>query len=250
MLGVQPVSSSRIALEGFIVRATGVGDVNGLVGTPRASLLIAHADAADLRRTAARAPSSEAGRVTIELLERRRIGLDEVPVGVIALSTIITARAGEGRDARTSIDNDGLALRWGAHPHVNIMSSVSLIQRADLLVFNVRQIALLLLFTRHGRFDFYCIHCIDCRCQSLTRVRVWSVGGIGAEVSSQVGHFGLGLLLRHAQRPKLPPPPLQEGMVREERLDNAPGGSAQTCMHSVSVVIHRTSIIYRTSFVR
>lgn len=61
---------------------------------------------------------------------------------------------------------------------------------------------------------------------------MWSVAVGAAEVSSQRSHFSLGLLLRQTQRPQLPPAPFQEGMVREKRLDDAPGGSA------VSAVIY------------
>lgn len=97
------------------------------------------------------------------------------------------------------------------------MRTISLIQSTNLLVFNVCQTALL---SRHRRLHFV-------RGQSLARVRTWSVAvGAAAEVSPQIGHFGVGLLLSQAQGPQLPPTPLQEGMVRDKRLDNAPGGGA------------------------
>ena len=47
---------------------------------------------------------------------------------MIGFSAVLTARAGEGRLTRTGVDNDGLALRWCAHPQVNVVSTVSLKQ--------------------------------------------------------------------------------------------------------------------------
>lgn len=64
-----------------------------------------------------RAAWSEAALVTGDWLEGPGIGLDKDSIGVIIVGTAVAARgAGEGRDARTGIDDDGLTLRWGADP--------------------------------------------------------------------------------------------------------------------------------------
>ena len=66
-------------------------------------------------------------------------------------------RAGEGRDGGSSIDDSRLALGRIAHPYIDVMSSVALVERTDLLL--TGQMAEIIVVSRRGR-DAICLQVI------------------------------------------------------------------------------------------
>ena len=61
---------------------------------------------------------------------------DELPIGVVdlaglrinAIATVGASRAGKGRDGGAGVDDDRLLLGWGAHPEIDIVCAVSLVE--------------------------------------------------------------------------------------------------------------------------
>mmetsp|Transcript_52561 Transcript_52561/g.79765 ORF Transcript_52561/g.79765 Transcript_52561/m.79765 type:complete len:329 (-) Transcript_52561:277-1263(-) len=110
-----PIAGIRIDLyKGGVVRSSDVAAVNGLVGMPRTSFLVAHTDIATILALLA---SASLTGIASDFFERAGISLNEIAVDMIfGGSTIFATAARKGGDAGSSIDNHRLTLRWGTAP--------------------------------------------------------------------------------------------------------------------------------------
>mmetsp|Transcript_22626 Transcript_22626/g.65137 ORF Transcript_22626/g.65137 Transcript_22626/m.65137 type:complete len:206 (-) Transcript_22626:18-635(-) len=148
------------------------------------------------------ATGTEAALIASHGSETFGLVLVEDWVGMVFLVAAVMAQGtGEGRDARTGVDNDRLALWRGAHPQINVVSSETL---------------------EHAQYF-----------RPTTGLGGW-FGQPTARVSIRgdlviVGTGGILRILLISQKTSFPPAPVQHRPMREERKGHEAIGLSMRC---------------------
>mmetsp|Transcript_38769 Transcript_38769/g.81515 ORF Transcript_38769/g.81515 Transcript_38769/m.81515 type:complete len:293 (-) Transcript_38769:202-1080(-) len=128
------ICHGSIHRQGHIVRSPSITQIIRLIRTPRTTLGITHGNATSLGSPHGRAISPKA-LVALQWPEGLAFGFLEVHVGVVRVAASLAFLAGEGRDARSGVDDDGLTLGIrGSHPEVDVVGAVSLVEGSHLLL--------------------------------------------------------------------------------------------------------------------